>query len=42
MSATGTAKSNFKADSIKAEFQLGRAAQTVEFGPIYVTNLSTP
>lgn len=42
MSATGTAKSDFEADSIKAEFQLGRAAQTVEFGPIYITNLSTP
>ena len=42
MSASGIAKSDFKADSIKAEFQLGRAAQTVEFGPIYVTNLSAP
>ena len=42
MSATGTAKSDFKTGSLKAEFQLGRAAQTVEFGPIYVTNLSTP
>ena len=42
MSATGTAKSDFKTDSIKTEFQLGRAVQTVEFGPIYVTNLSTP
>ena len=42
MSATGIAKSDFKADSIKAEFQLGRAAQTLEIGPIYVTNLSAP
>ena len=42
MSVTGTAKSDFKADSIKAEFQLGRAAQTVEIGPIYITKLSTP
>jgi len=42
LSATGTAKTDFKKDSIKAEFQLGRAAQTVEFGPIYVTNASNP
>ena len=42
MSASGIAKSDFKADSIKAEFQLGRAAQTLEIGPIYVTNLSAP
>ena len=42
LSVTGTAKSDFKTDTIKAEFQLGRAAQTVEIGPIYVTNLSTP
>lgn len=42
MSATGIAKSDFKADSIKAEFQLGRAAQTLEIGPIYITNLSKP
>ena len=41
LSATGTAKSDFKDNSIKAEFQLGIAAQTVEIGPIYVTNLST-
>lgn len=42
LSATGTAKSDFKEDTIKAEFQLGSAAQTIEFGPIYVTNLSQP
>lgn len=42
LSAEGTAKSDFNTDSIKAEFQLGHGAQTVEIGPIYVTNLSTP
>lgn len=42
LSVSSTAKSDFKKDSIKAEFQLGRAAQTVEIGPIYVTNLSSP
>lgn len=42
LSATGTAKSDFKDNTIKAEFQLGIAAQTVEIGPIYITNLSKP
>jgi hypothetical protein len=35
----GVAETKFKAGRIKAEFQLGAAGQTIEFGPIYVSNL---
>ena len=38
-SMTGTAKADFPAESVKIEYQLGRAAQTVEFGPAYVSKL---
>jgi len=36
---TGTAKANFNAGKLKAEYQLGKQAQTVEFGGLYVSNL---
>lgn len=39
MSVTGVAPANFKAGKLKAEYQLGRGSQTVEFGPIYVSTL---
>ena len=39
LTAKGVANADFKANSIKAEYQLGRASQTIEFGPIYVSNL---
>lgn len=39
MSSHGVAKTDFKANTIKAEYQMGRASQTIEFGPIYVSNL---
>lgn len=39
MSVKGVAESDFKAGSIKAEYQLGKSSQTVEFGPIYVSTL---
>ena len=35
----GIAKSDFSSGKVKAEFQIGKYAQTVEFGPIYVSNL---
>lgn len=35
----GTAKADFPADEIKMEYHLGRAAQTVEFGPIFISRL---
>ena len=35
----GTANSNYSAGEVKAEFQLAKHAQTVEFGPVYVSNL---
>jgi hypothetical protein len=38
-SVTGIAKTDFKAGKLKAEYQLGRSKQTVEFGPIYVSTL---
>ena len=33
------ANTDFNSGELKAEFQLARAAQTVEFGPIYISNL---
>jgi hypothetical protein len=39
-SFTGTATSNFPAGSVKLEYQLGKAKQTVEFGPVYVSRLN--
>ena len=38
-SMTGTANADFPAGTVKLEYQLGRAAQTVEFGPVYVSRL---
>lgn len=35
----GVADANFPAGSLKLEYQLGRAKQTVEFGPAYVSTL---
>lgn len=35
----GVAKARFPAGKIKAEYQLGKNAQTVEFGSIYVSSL---
>ena len=39
MNLTGVAGANYPAGSIKVEYQLGKAAQTVEFGPVYVSKL---
>lgn len=39
VSASAVATSNFSKDSLKAEYQMGRAKQTVEIGPIYVSTL---
>lgn len=39
MNVTGVADADYPADSLKVEYQLGRAAQTVEFGPVYVSTL---
>jgi hypothetical protein len=39
MNLTGVAGANYPAGSIKVEYQLGKAAQTIEFGPVYVSNL---
>lgn len=39
MNVTGVADADYPADSLKVEYQLGRAAQTVEFGPVYVSSL---
>jgi len=36
---TGTAKANYNSGKLKAEYQLGKQAQTVEFGGLYVSNL---
>lgn len=38
-SFTGTATSDFPEGSVKLEYQLGKAKQTVEFGPVYVSRL---
>lgn len=35
----GVAKSDYNSGRLKAEFQLARASQTIEFGPIYISNL---
>lgn len=37
--ATGTASADYPAGEVKLEFHLGKAAQTVEFGPVYVSRL---
>jgi len=39
MNVTGVADADYPAGSLKVEYQLGRAAQTVEFGPVYVSTL---
>jgi hypothetical protein len=39
MNLTGDAGTNYPAGTLKVEYQLGNAAQTVEFGPVYVSNL---
>lgn len=39
MNLTGVADANYPAGTLKVEYQLGKAAQTVEFGPVYVSNL---
>ena len=39
-SMTGTANADFPEGTVKLEYQLGRSAQTVEFGPAYVTKLN--
>ncbi len=41
MNITGVANADYPADSLKVEYQLGRAAQTVEFGPVYVSSLGS-
>ena len=37
---TGTANRDFRAGTLKLEYQLGRNAQSVEFGPVYVSMLN--
>ena len=39
VSASGVATSDFSAGSLKAEYQMGKAKQVVEIGPIYVSSL---
>ncbi|GHA97791.1 hypothetical protein GCM10009069_20950 [Algimonas arctica] len=39
MNLTGTAGADYPAGTMKVEYQLGKAAQTVEFGPVYVSTL---
>lgn len=39
MTSRGVANADFIANTVKAEYQLGRASQTIEFGPIYVSSL---
>lgn len=39
VSASAVAESSFSENSLKAEYQMGRAKQTVEVGPVYVSNL---
>jgi len=36
---SGVAKSNFSGGKLKAEYQIGKQIQTVEFGGMYVSNL---
>jgi len=36
---TGTAKADFSAERLKVEYQLGKQAQTVEFGDMHVKNM---
>lgn len=38
---TGVANADYPAGTIKVEFQLGKAAQTVEFGSVYVSTLGS-
>lgn len=38
---TGTASEDYPAGSLKLEYQLGRHAQSVEFGPVYVSVLDS-
>jgi hypothetical protein len=35
------AKTDFPAGELKVEYQIGKYAQTVEFGPVYVSNLGS-
>lgn len=39
MNRTATAQEDYPAGTLKVEYQLGLAAQTVEFGPVYVSSL---
>ncbi|MGJ8559200.1 MAG: carbohydrate binding domain-containing protein [Litorimonas sp.] len=39
MNLSGTADADYPAGTLKVEYQLGKAAQTVEFGPVYVSTL---
>lgn len=39
MNFTGVANADYPAGTLKVEYQLGKAAQTVEFGPVYVSTL---
>ena len=39
MSATAVAEKDYSAGKIKVEYQLGKAAQTIEIGPVYVSSL---
>lgn len=39
MNLTGVANADYPAGTLKVEYQLGIAAQTVEFGPVYVSTL---
>lgn len=38
-SVTGVANADYSSGELKVEFQLGKASQTIEFGPVYVSTL---
>ncbi|NNC37250.1 MAG: hypothetical protein EX271_11790 [Acidimicrobiales bacterium] len=37
----GVAKKDFPGDELKVEYQIGQHVQTIEFGPVYVSNLGS-
>lgn len=37
----GVANKDFAADELKVEYQIGKHVQTIEFGPVYVSNLGS-
>lgn len=39
MTLQGTAAADFPAGTLRLQYQLGKAAQTVEFGPVYISTL---